>query len=278
MKAKLLTLSLFLFSHFLHAQSLNSTSVKTPGFLLKLEKDDDGLFTVIAKSTVDLPELIVGSVQISIVAPEGGIEVTDIVAYGGDWDHFILNKNSLNLENDYLFFGLRGPFDLTGIKAGDEIKLLSFRNAKECIGPISLLQPDDPIAIYTDINSGQDMSVIDGQTFDTYHFLTTYGVDQIDCKDANSNNDMLIEVDQISARAANITWIDSENAVNYQLEVRAKGAANWDTAQKLTTQKMKAYFYGPVNQEFEGRVIATYEDGTTVDSAIFKVSTLPKTE
>jgi len=259
----------------------DSGMVSTPGFLLKMEKDSSGLYTVTVKTTLDIEEGILGSAQISIVALNDGLIIEDFTTHYSNWDILINKKDQTGLDYDYFFMGLdKGSDDdtsLKGLKAGTEIKLFSFRNGVECIGPIYLIQPDDPIHELQSINAGHDFAVLNLDDFNPYYFLTTYGLKTINCSTTSTDNS--IPTVTISSRnSATLEWTPIESAVQYELQVREKGQNNWEVAKKLKTKTELGYFYGPVNQIYEYRIITHYQDGKKENSEVFTFSTFPKEE
>lgn len=247
-----------------------------PGFFLTLERDEVGYFTVSVRSNVAFPRFLLGAGQVTIVAPRGGLVLEDFISHGNGWNHFLWEGEDPILSKDYFFFGIdssvKGIFD--DVKAGKPIKLFSFKNGADCLGPIALVQPDDPIFTLNEIvNPDNEFTVLDLSALETYDFIATYGPKEIICSSGTMGQIVPI-ITQKSARSAIIEWELVEGAVSYQVHVRIKETENWEMAERLNTKATKTYFYGPKNQVYEGRIVTYYEDGTQSISEVFSLNLL----
>lgn len=262
MKANLFVVSLLLIVNSLIAQN---------GFSITINQDDTGLFTVSAKSNANISQPVLGSAQITLVAPEDGLVVSDLVNHTASWNYNLVNTSAYPLEGHYVSFALvpGETFYLENMDSGKEFKLFSFRNTATCIGPIRFIDPNFTPTTSIPINLGIDFSVVDLMNGVVYQFIENYGITEITCEGQPDTISIETEVVWINNQNAIITWQPILEAVNYTLEARLKGANEWDSAEIIKVIAPKTYFYGLPNMEYEYRLNTNYENGDTITSTIF---------
>lgn len=93
------------------------------------------------------PLSITNNAQISLVAPEGGLEIINFQSVTGLWngDAILINSPVENPGFSYVSIPMSSPIqDLTYV-AGVEILLFTFQNGAECLGPIKVVENEiDP--------------------------------------------------------------------------------------------------------------------------------------
>jgi len=168
MKAYLFAVLLLLITNSLVAQN---------GFSIKLSQNIPGLFTVTAKSNTSIARPVLGSAQITLVAPKGGLIVSDLVNITAEWRTEIVNISSTILEDEYVTIYVQPgeSFFLDNITAGEELDLFTFRNTADCIGPIRFIDPNFTPTPEIPLNLGMDFGVIDLTTDEVHSFINTYG-------------------------------------------------------------------------------------------------------
>lgn len=168
-----------LFSNFLTAQ-----------FYLKLSLDADGLYSVKLKANEPLTnELVVGAGKITITAPFGGFEVSDITSVSGEWKEtpgFIgqVTYPDYHLKHDYFIISIQEGTSVfsKNLEEEEEITLFTFKNTGVCTGQVELLTAADPFVMeYDIIRPYQDFSAFDSETGNTLRVSGVYEVGNADC-------------------------------------------------------------------------------------------------
>ena len=93
------------------------------------------------------PLSITNNAQISLVAPDGGLEIINFQSITGVWngDAVLINSPSENPGFSYVSIPLSSPIQDFSYVAGVEILLFTFQNGAECLGPIRVVENDvDP--------------------------------------------------------------------------------------------------------------------------------------
>ena len=121
-------------------------------FEFKISMDETGLYTVFWKPNVDMDNYVIGSGQIAFSAPTGNFEVTDLTNYTGIWNENVdtISSPEYAIDKDYFFIGLLNGEPYLPVKKEEEVVLVTFRNAKNCVGVIELLHGEDPVFVYFD--------------------------------------------------------------------------------------------------------------------------------
>jgi len=264
MKAYIFAVLLLLFTNTLVAQN---------GFSIKISQDTSGLFTVTAKSNTSIARPVLGSAQIVLVAPKGGLIISNLVNLTAEWKTEVVNTASLPLEEEYVSIYLQPgeSFFLDAIAAGEELNLFTFRNTAECLGPIRFIDPSFMPTEAIPLNLGMDFGLIDLATDEVFSFIGTYG-DEMACTVEQSPNYTQPEVEQTGPTSVIINWLPIVDAISYQMEARLKGTTEWETAETIMLFQPKAYFYGIPNQIYEYRMTTNYANGNADTSTIFEFS------
>ncbi len=267
MKVHLFAVLLLLITNSLVAQN---------GFSIKLSQDTSGLFTVTAKSNASIARPVLGSAQVMLVAPTGGLNPSDLINHTAEWKTEIVNTSAFPLEGDYVSFYLQPgeSFFLDNIAEGEELTLFTFRNTAECIGPIRFIDPDFTPSAEIPLNLGMDFGVIDLITDEVFSFIDTYG-EETACTVDQTTTYILPEIEQMGAGSAVLIWQPIGEVIHYQLEARLKGITNWETAETIMLAQPKAYFYGIPNQRYEVRLITEYANGNVDVGTAFEFSLRP---
>ena len=128
---------------------------------------------------------IIGSGQVTILAPTG-VGFTGIESVSGEWvqNSFISNPKE-NPNVDYISFGLVSNDPEIMLVPEQETLLFTFRKREaECPTFVSLIENDDPLAIYpnsANANAGNDLSVMDPRTMQLYGFSRNYMPEAWNC-------------------------------------------------------------------------------------------------
>lgn len=252
---------------------ITNSVVAQKGFSIKLSQDTSGLFTVTAKSNVAITQPVLGSAQVTLVAPTGGLNPSNLVNHTAEWETELVNTSGFPLEGDYVSFYLQPgkSFFLDAIVVGEELELFTFRNTAECLGPIQFIDPSYTLTPSIPLNLGMDFGVIDLTTDEVFSFIDTYG-DETACSVDQTPNYVPAEVEQTGPGSAILIWQPIGEVINYQLEARLKATTEWETAEMIMLAQPKAYFYGIPNQQYEVRLITEYADGNIDTSPIFEFS------
>ena len=271
MKSNLFIVALVLFTTQLSAQ-----------FKLKVTLSEDGLYSIIAKPTIDLPASVIGSGQLTLTVPTGGFVVDELTSVTAKWSLQSLTAPLQAPELDYLFFGLSGNGDLSSgtVVAGREIVLLTFRNGGTCTGAVELIKDDDTRLEAANINPRLDFKVLVLSDLSTYNVEGVYAQGNADCNgDIFSNLDsVFVEPEIISSNpgSAKLSWNAVETASFYKVQVRFKGHDTW--IKSLKVMSPHSYFYAPKGSVYEYQITAYLADGRVIDSPIFEISTIPSLE
>ena len=93
------------------------------------------------------PLSITNNAQISLVAPEGGLEIINFQSVTGLWNGnaILINSPIENPGFSYVSIPLSSPIQNLSYVAGVEILLFTFQNGVECLGPIEVVENEiDP--------------------------------------------------------------------------------------------------------------------------------------
>lgn len=278
MKTKLITALFFLLTFQLNAQ-----------FHFKVSMDETGLYSVKLKSDVVVnPGAIIGSGQIALHVPFGGFKIGEITSVNGIWNnnYDIIGKEfEPALTHEYYFIGLKDGTGIAdnGIVIGEEITLITFRNIGECTGPVEVVTATAQIFLYkgsctnclTANYPGNDLSTFDTLAKIIYKFSGAYETGQAICNPYVNYSPIKeiieLEVDEKGLNQYNFRWSPVENTSFYELKIRQKGKLNWE--KKLIATMPTAYFYAPIEREYEYQVIA-HDKTKVTQSKIAKFSNL----
>ena len=271
MKTKLIILLFSFFVFQLNAQ-----------FHFKVSMDEEGLYSVKVKSDVALnPGSIVGVGKISLTTPKGGFKMGDITSVNGNWtenpDVLTDDYYGFSLDKDYFFVNiLDGDGMVTdGLKEGEEITLMTFRNVGVCTGAIELFNNEDDrlvaimdslcildqeLGIITEyeLNPINDLTTFDPIAQQLYKVIGNYGIGQANCQLENNHplleEDFVLEIQEPANNYVTFKWTALPNADYYELKGRKKGSVEW--AKRIITSTATAYLYAADGKEFEYQVIA----------------------
>lgn len=252
---------------------ITNSIVAQNGFTMQLTQDNTGLFTVTAKSNAPITRPVLGSAQVMLVAPEGGLVVADLINHTAEWKTELVNTASVPLVGDYVSIFLQPgeSFFLDQIATGEELKLFTFKNTADCLGPIRFIDPSFSPTEEIPLNLGMDFGVIDLTTNEVHSFIGNYGT-EISCANDQTTNYVQPEVEQTGPTSAIITWQPIGEVITNQLEARLKGTTEWKPTETIMLAQPKAYFYGIPNQLYEYRLITEYVNGNIDISTIFEFS------
>lgn len=159
-------------------------------FKFKVSLDNDSIYTVYLKSDVDVLQPTIQSGQITITAPLGSMEVTDIQSQNGQWKDSPIGIISGPIENentDYIVIGLI-DWDAQGtgfsIKKEEEIALITFKNAKSCEEGVETIAVDDPFIRFPNSvnnNPANDLSIFDASNGKIHNVDGRYDVGSTSC-------------------------------------------------------------------------------------------------
>lgn len=135
----------------------------------KLEMlEDEETYQVSLISDVDwsLPNNITSTGQITLKAPTLELEITDFQSLNPNlnWEYNSrYNAPSESTDFDYFSFGLESSNRNFEYEAGEEVPLISFKNANGCADFVSLLNNDTDPYLYSrskEVNVGNQLTVV----------------------------------------------------------------------------------------------------------------------
>jgi hypothetical protein len=136
--------------------------------------------------------LIIGSGQVTLVAPAGSM-FGNLKSFSGTWEqNATVNMPKENPEMDYISFGLVTADPPMPFRAGEETLLFTFANrTDDCPDKLSLIANDDPFNVFhnsANSNPGNDITVLDpGNDKTIYYFTNVYAADAWDCKASSAS-------------------------------------------------------------------------------------------
>lgn len=145
-----------------------------------------GVFARLEKGTSINPYNIVGSGQVTILAPTG-TSFTGMNSVSGEWvQNAFINAPKEKPDTDYISFGLTSNDPEIMLMPEQETLLFTFKPREgECPAFLSLINNDDPMALYpnsANSNAGNDLSVMDPRTMQLYSFSRNYMPEAWNCK------------------------------------------------------------------------------------------------
>lgn len=130
--------------------------------------------------------LIIGSAQVTLVAPSG-IQFSNLKSFSGTWEqNAYVPTPKENPNGDYISFGLVTADPPMEFRAGEETLLFTFATKSgDCPDWLYLMTNEDPFnAMPNSMNSnpGNDISVLDpGKGQAIYYFSKVYAPEAWDC-------------------------------------------------------------------------------------------------
>ncbi len=130
-------------------------------------------------------EMIIGSGQVTIVAPAGQ-EFNDLKCFSGLWSqNAFVGAPKENPGRDYISFGFISEDPPLPLFAGKETLLFTFgKKSADCPDKLCLIENDDPFNRFpnsANSNPGNDLSIMDAGVRATYYFTSNYSPDAWNC-------------------------------------------------------------------------------------------------
>lgn len=149
------------------------------------EEEQWGVFARIEKGVDINVYNIIGSGQVTILAPTGS-GFTGLTSVSGEWtQNAYIPAPEENPQIDYISFGLLNNYPEIQLLPEQETLLFTFKKRDgECPEFLSLINNDDPLAIFPNsvsANAGNDLSVMDPKSKETYSFSRNYMPDAWNC-------------------------------------------------------------------------------------------------
>lgn len=145
-----------------------------------------GVFATPAPGVEPSDYLIIGSAQVTLVAPPG-MQFSNLKSFSGTWEqNAYVPTPKENPNGDYISFGLVTADPPMFFNAGEETLLFTFANKSgECPESLYLMTNEDPFnQLPNSLNSnpGNDISVLDpGNQQTVYFFSNVYSPEAWDC-------------------------------------------------------------------------------------------------
>ncbi len=144
-----------------------------------------GVFARLEEGVQINPYTIVGSGQVTVVAPVG-VAFTGFKNISGEWlQNAVIYTPEENPAYNYISFGLISNYPEIVLQEGEETLLFTFANRNEdCPASLELITPNDPMAIFpnsANANAGNDLSVMDPTNQKIYNFTSVYMPDAWNC-------------------------------------------------------------------------------------------------
>ncbi len=199
---------------------------------------NDNLWGVFVKADTSIQpsqNILLGSGQITIVAPNG-FEVKNMTSYMGSWiQNARANSPIENPEKDYISFGIILSEAVSELGVYDEVLILTFSTTDlECPNSLSLIDADDlfvstvPNSLNT--NPGNDLQMVDiGNNRSIYQYQGNYAPNAWNCGDAENITTSLkdFQREQLVKVFPNpfhkeliFELIDHKNTTNFQIQLR----------------------------------------------------------
>lgn len=166
---------------------------------------EDNLWGIFVKADSTISpsqEILLGSGQVTVVAPTG-FEVTDVNSYMGTWVlNARVNSPEENSDKDYISFGIRLSEKISQLGQYEETLILTFSSLNnDCPSSLYLIEREDPfvttIPNSMNTNPGNDLQMVDiGQGAAIYSYQGNYALDGWDCNavDASSMTTSLEDI------------------------------------------------------------------------------------
>ena len=119
---------------FLFCLLLNKISAQVVGNLSVLADDSTFLISIVPAKTIERPFNITNTGQITLKAPAGSFDISDINSFTGIWQLNTIIEQPIEASNfDYIVFTLVTPIQNPSYQANIEIPFFSFKNKNGCI-------------------------------------------------------------------------------------------------------------------------------------------------
>ena len=150
---------------FLFCLLLNKISAQVVGNLSVLADDSTFLISIVPAKTIERPFNITNTGQITLKAPAGSFDISDINSFTGIWQLNTIIEQPIEAPNfDYIVFTLVTPIQNPSYQANIEIPFFSFKNKNGCIGSIQLINnftdafwPPNSL----DVNIGNQLTILE---------------------------------------------------------------------------------------------------------------------
>jgi len=146
-----------------------------------------GIFVRPDSSIAPSQDILLGSGQVTVVAPTG-FEVTNMISYMGTWVlNARVNSPIENRDKDYISFGIRLSERVTQLGQYEETLILTFSSVNnDCPTSLSLIEEEDPFVVANpnslNTNPGNDLQMVDiGRGAAIYSYLGNYALDSWNC-------------------------------------------------------------------------------------------------
>lgn len=120
---------------------LNKISAQVEGNISILADNTTFLISIIPNKTIESPNNITNTGQITLKAPTGSFDVSAIKSFTGIWQLNTIIQQPIEAPNfDYIVFNLVTPIPNPVYQAAIELPLFSFQNKNGCISSIQLIE------------------------------------------------------------------------------------------------------------------------------------------
>lgn len=162
-----------------------------------------GIFVKVDSSISPSQDILLGSGQVTVVAPTG-FEVTNMISYMGTWVlNARVNAPIENEEKDYISFGIRLSEKVTQLGAYEETLILTFSTTNnDCPSSLYLIEQEDPFVVASpnsmNTNPGNDLQMVDiGRGAAIYSYSGNYNLEGWNC---NAVENITTSLDEIKRR------------------------------------------------------------------------------
>ncbi|GEM_PF-3644191 len=130
-----------------------------------LEENATFLISIVPNKTIERPNNITNTGQITLKAPTGTVDVSSVNSFTGIWQLNTIIQQPVEAPNfDYLVFNLITPISNPSYRANIEVPLFNFKNKKGCTGSIELIEnftdvfwPPNSL----DVNIGNQLTILE---------------------------------------------------------------------------------------------------------------------
>lgn len=242
---------------------------------------DDQLWGVFVKTDTTIQpsqNVILGSGQVTVVAPNG-FEIANLTSYMGSWiQNARVNGPEENPEKDYISFGIRLSEAVSELGVYEEVLILTFSTIDtDCPSSLYLIDKDDPFVAVNpnsqNTNPGNDLRMVDiGNDRQIYQYLDNYDLNAWNCGDPNNVTTSLKDFQREQSvkvypnpfqKALVFELTDHQNSTNFQIQLRDNlgrlvYSAKMDTPQlKVDINVNNALYFYQVMDLDKNQIVAT---------------------
>ncbi len=149
------------------------------------EQHEWGVFITPEEGHNPSQRMVVGSGQVTLVAPTGFMS-SNLNFFSGSWSqNALIPAPKENPEKDYISFGFVKDNPPIIIQAGEETLLFTFSAADgQCPDELYLIEEGDPFMVFpnsANANPGNEISIFDIETQTIYQYTENYAPQAWDC-------------------------------------------------------------------------------------------------